>query len=412
MIDNKLYPRWQKSNILDMLLYRRVVILSGARQCGKTTLAKDLMGDNVEYRTLDDSIVKSVAENDPHGFIKHKKEWMIIDEIQRVPNLLLAIKMQVDENNRKGQFLLTGSANIQSLPTVEESLAGRVSQMRLRTLTHDEQLQSKPDFIQKLFDNELNSPKVHYDKPKLLDIACKGGFPEAISLNDRQRQRWHLDYINALLKNDLKDIANIYRQDQMQELVRILAAWSSKLVNFNQIGSTLALQLPTLKAYINALESLFLVERLEPWFQTDYDRISKQNKLFMTDSGLMASILGCNADQLYLDADRSGKLIETFAFNELIAQVDYAYGEYTMSHYRDRQKREIDFIIENRAGELVGIEIKSGSNVGVKDFGHLKWFKENIAKNRPFKGIVLYTGEHIAPFGEDMLLVPFGAMWA
>ena len=309
-------------------------------------------------------------------------------------------------------FLLTGSANILALPSTQESLAGRVAQLRLRPLSQGE-LQGKPPlFIKNAFLGNFNNSSKHYDKRALVNSAFAGGYPEALLLNSIDSKLWYEDYINTILLRDLKDVARINKYDQMKMLVGTLAAWSSKLMNLAQMCSSFSLKQQTLLSYINALESLYVVERLKPWLQTDYERVNKQSKLFMTDSGLMVSLLGWNAERIYLDPDKSGKLIETFAFNELMAQIDYSYGEFNISHYRDRQKREIDFIIENRAGELVGIEIKSGSNVGTKDFKHLKWFKENIAKDRPFKGVILYTGEHIAPFGKDMMLVPFGSLWA
>jgi len=374
-------------------------------------LAKELVDENTEYRTLDDLTLKQAAESDPHGFVKHNKHTLIIDEVQRVPELLPAIKKVVDEDTRSGQFLLTGSANIRALPGVQESLAGRITKLRLRPLSQGEQHQTTPQFINRAFSNTLKTPRTHYDKESLIEMACAGGFPEALLLNGRNRKRWHTDYIDAILEHDLKDITRIHRLDQMQELVRILAAWSSKFMNNSQIGSSLSLQKQALSAYINALEALYLIERIKPWTHTDYDRVGKQDKLFMTDSGLMASLLGWNIDQIRFDTDRSGKLIESFAFNEIAAQIDAADGLYELRHYRDRQKREIDFLIVREDGAMIGIEIKSGTNLKATDFKHLKWFKENLAKDQAFTGIILYSGEHIAAFGDNMLAVPFGALW-
>lgn len=406
------YVRWQKENIYEAMKTRRVLLLSGARQCGKTTLAKELVDDDTEYRTLDDLTLKKAAESDPHGFVKHSKKTLIIDEVQRVPDLLPAIKKVVDEDTRAGQYLLTGSANIQALPGVQESLAGRITKQRLRPLTQGEQQNTSPMFIEKAFLGTLKPPSIYFDKDALIDIACIGGFPEALLLEGRKRRRWHTDYIDAILEHDLRDITRIHRLDQMQELIKVLAAWSSKFMNTSQIGSTLSLKSQALNAYINALEALYLIERVRPWTNTDYDRVGKQDKLFMADSGLMASLLSWNIDQVRFDTDRSGKLIETFAFNEIIAQIDAADGLYELWHYRDRQQREIDFLIEREDGAFIGIEIKAGSNIGMNDFRHMKWFKENLAKDKPFKGIVLYSGEHIASFGDDMMAIPLGALWA
>ncbi len=407
-----MYPRWQKANIEEALGTRRVILLSGARQCGKTTLARALGSEDKEYRTLDDLTLKQAAESDPHGFVKHSKRTLIIDEVQRVPGLLSAIKKVVDEDTRMGQYLLTGSANIKALPGVQESLAGRISKLRLRPLSQGEQQNIAPRFFERVFSGALDTPKKHYDKDALIKLACAGGFPEALLLEGRRRKRWHTDYIDAILEHDLADITRIHRRDQMQELIRVLAAWSSKFMNVTKIGSSLTLQKQALYSYINALEALYLIERVKSWTRTDYERVGKQDKLFVTDSGLMASLLGWNTDQLQFDTDRSGKLIETFAFNELAAQVDAANGLYVLWHYRDRQKREIDFLIEREDGAMIGIEIKSGSSIGAKDFKHLKWFRDIQVKGRSFRGIILYSGEHMAAFGEDMLAVPFGALWA
>lgn len=405
------YPRWQKGNIQEALRTRRVLLLSGARQCGKTTLARELVDDETEYRTLDDLTLRQAAENDPHGFVKHNRRLLIIDEVQRVPDLLSAIKKVVDEDTRPGQYLLTGSANLQAMPGVQESLAGRITKLRLRPLSQGELQEAQPGFIDQAFSGSLDTPTVHYDKDALVEMACAGGFPEALLLQGRGRKRWHTDYIDAILERDLRDITRIHRRDQMQKLVRVLAAWSSKFMNTVQIGSTLSLKSEALNSYINALEALYVIERLKPWTNTDYDRVGKQDKLFMGDSGLMSSLLGWNVDQVRFDTDRSGKLIETFAHNELAAQIDAADGLYQLLHYRDRQKREIDFLIEREDGAMVGVEIKSGSHISKDDFRHQNWFRDNLAGERPFVGVILYSGEHMVPFGQNMMAVPFGALW-
>src|SRR3990167_4621773 len=406
------YPRWQKSVIEKAIKTRRVLLLNGARQCGKTTLAKQLTIKDTIYRTLDDLTLRQLAENDPHGFVKHTNKILIIDEIQRVPALLSAIKMIVDEDTRPGQYLLTGSANIQSLPSVQESLAGRIRKIRLRPLSQGEILLTKPTFLEKAFQLSFHKQnKSKYNRHEMLKIALRGGFPEAIKLEVRDRQQWHNDYITALLERDLSDIARITQHNAMQELVHTLAAWSSKLMDISGIGTGLAIRRPTIESYINALETLYMVERVHPWTHTDYERIGKQTKLYMLDSGLMAAILHWQIAQVELNSDRSGKLIETFTFNELAAQIDAHEGKYKLFHYRDREQREIDFLIEREDQALLGIEIKAGSSISTADLKHLKWFKENIAKKRPFIGIVLYAGEFAGSMGKNLWAVPFGVLW-
>ncbi|CAN5242635.1 ATP-binding protein [soil metagenome] len=405
-----MYNRWQRQAIKQALQTRRVLLLSGSRQCGKTTLAKELVAKDTLYRTLDDLALRQLAESDPQGFVQHSSNTMIIDEVQHVPALLSAIKMIVDADTRKGQYLLTGSTNIQSLPGVQESLAGRIRKIRLRPLCQGEILGNAPTFLHQAF-NQTFAPKGKYDRKTLLELAYQGGFPEAIKLTARERRKWHLDYIAALLERDLQDITRIHRQDAMQKLIEIMAAWSSKFMDIVAIGSGLSIQRATIESYINALEALYIVERVKPWTDTDYARVGKQSKLFMTDCGLMASILGWRMEQIALDPDRSGKLIETFVFNEVAAQVDVGDGEYQLFHYRDREQREIDFLIEREDHTLLGIEVKAGSAINKSDFKHLHWFKENIAKDRPFIGIVLYSGEIPGLMGENLWAVPFGALF-
>jgi len=406
------YPRWQRETIERAILTRRVLLLSGPRQCGKTTLAKQLATEDTIYRTLDDLALRRLAEIDPAGFVKHASKMQIIDEIQRVPDLLSAIKLVVDEDTRPGQYLLTGSANIPSLPGVQESLAGRIRKVRLRPLSQGERLGVEPTFLNKAFKQSFSTTdKNIYDRKAMLEIAFRGGFPEALNLEIQECQQWYRDYITSLLERDLMDITRITRHQAMRELVKVLAAWSGNFMDISAIGSGLAIQRPTLESYINALETLFIVERIQPWTRTDYQRVGKQTKLYIADSGLMSSILRWRMSQVELDSDRSGKLIEIFIFNELAAQIDTDDGKYELFHYRDREQHEIDFLIERDDQALLGIEVKAGSAISIADFKHLKWFRENIAKDRPFIGIVLYSGEYAGSMGNNLWAVPFGALW-
>lgn len=408
-----IYERWQKQVIEKSIKNRRVLLLSGARQCGKTTLAKQLIGKNAIYRTLDDLAMRELAKQDPHGFVQHPESTMLmIDEVQRAPELLSAVKMVVDDDTRPGQYLLTGSTNIQSLPSAQESLAGRVAKIRLRPLTQGEIVSAQPNFIDRAFQNSgMLTNLSPIDRKTMLSLALRGGFPEAVKLASDDRMQWHNDYVNALLERDLHDVAKITQQHEMQELIRILAAWSGKFMDISAIGSGLSIRRPTIEAYIHALESLYLVERVYPWTRTDYERVGKQSKIYVTDSGTMSAILRYRHEQIEMDADRSGKLIETFIFNELAAMIDTSNGKYQLFHYRDREKREIDFLIERDDQALLGIEIKAGSAISETDFKHLKWFRDNIAKDRLFIGIVLYTGSQAGSMGKQLYSWPMSALW-
>jgi predicted AAA+ superfamily ATPase len=225
-----MYGRWQESSLEEAMKSRRVILLTGPRQCGKTTLAKSQAGKDVIYRTLDDQEHLHTALLDPHGFVQHTGSCMIIDEIQLAPALLSAIKKNVDENTRPGQYLLTGSANIQSLPSVRESLAGRISKIRLRPFSQGELSRVSASFLEMSFKQQFSSGiKKLEDRQSILHRAYTGGFPEAITLKASQQRRWYNDYIHAILDRDLKELINIRRQDSLRELLRVLAGWSGNL---------------------------------------------------------------------------------------------------------------------------------------------------------------------------------------
>jgi predicted AAA+ superfamily ATPase len=406
------YKRWQHATINKSLKSRRVIVLSGSRQCGKTTLSRDLASADTIYRSLDDITLLEAALSDPHGFVKHGSELMIIDEVQKAPTLLQAVKMDVDQIQEPGRFLLTGSANLYSIPAAKESLAGRITNIRLRPLAQGELYEQQPHFLEKAFNRALKAHEIVCDKDTYIITALKGGFPEALSLELTQEQSmWYRDYIAAIIQRDLHDIINIKRQNSMKELLYVLAAWSSKFIDISAICSSLGISRQTIVSYMNALESLYLVERVRPWSKTDYDRVNKHDKLFMTDTGVMGSILSWKFEKIRLDGDKAGKLIETFVFTQLAAVIDAQQEEYHMYHYRDREKREVDFIIENEEGDLLGIEVKAGSAISQDNFKHLKWFRDNMAGNHAFVGIVLYTGKSVISFGTDMWAVPISALW-
>ena len=406
------YSRWAANTLKKALDNRRVVIVSGARQTGKTTLTEQIKAPDFEFRTLDDTDLLALALADPKGFVKTSAKTLVIDEIQKAPKLIPEIKMIVDKDNRNGQFLLTGSVNLQTMPGVTESLAGRVKNIRLRPLTIGEILKIKPRFLEKAFNAEFPTCICGYDKRVIFDMSFCGGYPEAVRIKDTsERREWHKDYVKTLIDYDLADIANIRRKDALEELLPILAAWSAKFMDMNAIGASLSLTKATLDSYANWLLSLYIFEKIPPWLKTDYERVGKKSKLYASDVGLMTSILNWQVDKVMLDVDRSGKLMETFVFHELAVQVDLE-SKYSLYQYRDREKREIDFIVERDDGALLGIEVKAGHNVSLGDFAPQEWFRDNIIKNKkPYTGLVLYSGDRTIRYRDNLLAVPIAALW-
>ena len=406
------FRRWQTESVKEALKIRRVVVISGARQTGKTTLSQQVVSGKGDYRSLDDTDMLNYALSDPKGFVMNKSDTMVIDEIQKAPKLIPEIKQMVDRNRRPGQYLLTGSADILGLPAIGDSLAGRVKYKRLRPLTSGEILGKKPTFLERAFNMHFPGRIIGYDKEQIIDMAFRGGYPEAVLIgNHKYRKDWHTDYLNAILMRDLKDIANIRRQDALQSLVGILASWSAKFMELPQITTALSINKITLDSYINTLISMFMFEKVSPWLKTDYERIGKRHKFYATDTGVMTTVLGWKPKEVIMNNDRSGKLIETFVFHELAALIDMN-NTYRLFQYRDRVDREIDFLVEREDGALLGIEVKAGHSVSKDDFKAQKWFEENIVKNNnSYRGIVLYSGDRTIPFGENMLAVPTAALW-
>ena len=405
--------RWQSETVKEALKLRRAVVISGARQTGKTTLSQQIISSKGDYRSLDDTDMLDFALSDPKGFVKNQSDIMVIDEIQKAPGLIPEIKQVLDKNNRPGQYLLTGSANILTLPIISDSLAGRVKYTRLRPLTVGEFMEKKPMFLQQAFNRDFPDRITGFDKEAIIDFAFRGGFPEAAAINNPlDRKDWHKDYLKAIVERDLKDISNIRRQDTLRNLIDILASWSAKFMDMSQITTALSINKTTLDSYINTLISMFLFDKVLPWIKTDYERVGKRQKFFAADTGIMTSILGWNPKDIYMNQDRSGKLIETFVFQELAAQVDLD-NQYSLYQYRDRTDKEIDFIVERDDGALLGIEVKAGHNVSKSDFAPQEWFVENIYKNKqPYTGIVLYSGDRTIRFSENMLAVPTAAFWS
>lgn len=405
--------RWQNKNIEYLRQKRRIVQITGARQCGKTTAAKSITAQyDCIYHTMDNSTSFAACIADTKHFLTHNKDIMIIDEVQKAPVIITALKEIVDEDNRMGRYIITGSADIQALPQVNESMAGRIGRILLRTFSQGEILEKEPVFIENLKNLNFQKSYEYNGKEEILDIALKGGYPETLGYDIKDIKNWCKDYINAILEKDLVDIEKIRNHQDMKKLIETTAAWSSKYMEQNAIRSALSIEKPTFNKYLTLLEMMYIIEQLPAFTKTDYERVTKKPKLFMTDTAIITSVLNYTMDKVRYDQDISGKLIETFVFHELASLIDYYNGEYSIYHFRDNAGHEIDFILQdNENNNLYAVEVKAGSNISSDDFKHIRWFEKNIAKNSDFKGIILYTGKNTLSFGENMLAVPMYAMW-
>jgi len=407
----KLFERFSAERVKTALRDTPVVMVNGPRQCGKTTLVRRFVEGDRSYITLDDDTQFAAARADPAGFLRGV-ERAIIDEIQRAPELLRAIKRSVDEDRRPGRFLLTGSANILTLPQVAESLAGRMEVVNLLPLSRAEICGAKPTFLEKAFSGKVAKPSEILVGTELVDAVLIGGYPEMLTREDpKRRQAWAREYIEAIVQRDVRDIAEVEKLDQMPRLLRVLAHHSGQLTNFMQTGDEINLDAKTTRRYMGVLEHLFLVRRLDPWFRNRLKRLVKTPKLHFLDPGLLAAIRGITEEQIAKDRSFFGPVLEAFVFSEIMKQTSWLDGTYTLHHYRDKDQDEVDIVVENDRGALVGLEIKAAATVDANDFKGLRKLA-HASRDRLMIGAVLYDGESIVAFGDRMFAAPISCLWA
>ena len=405
------YPRGAAARIRTAMSDTPVVLVNGPRQSGKTTLVRSLFGDERPYFTLDDDTTLASARADPIGFVR-EIDTAILDEVQRAPELLRAIKAAVDNDRRPGRFLLTGSANILALPIISESLAGRMEVATLMPLAQSELRGKETNFLDKAFAGDISAPGHVALGTDLVDLALTGGYPEMIARPDpRRRAAWARDYIRAIVERDVREIADVERLDQMPQLLRALAHHSGQLLNFAQLAGQVGLDDKTARRYIGLFENLFLVRRIEPWFRNPLKRLVKTPKLYFLDSGLLSALTGSTADRIARDRSLFGALLETFVLDEVLRLATWSDVQLSLYHYRDKDQDEVDIILEDEAGDMIGLEVKAAATVTAADFKGLR--KVADATGRAFRaGWVLYDGDKVLPFGERMAAIPLSCLWS
>jgi len=407
-----MYPRNITQEILDALSDSPVVYVRGARQVGKSTLAKELLGDAfpAKYVTLDNASVLAAAESDPAGFIAGQPRPLVIDEVQRVPRLLLAIKEAVDTDRKPGQFLLTGSANLLALPLVSDSLAGRMEIITLWPLSEAEKRENKADFVACLFKGRCSGPG-HEASGDLPGMAVTGGFPEAVKRVSRKRRgAWFESYLTSILERDIRDIARIRELGDMVRLVRLLATRTATQLNHAEISRTMQIPHATANRYIHILEKVFLAHFLPAWSPNLGKRLVKTPKTYLVDTGLAAHLMGVDEERFAGDPAVAGRLVETFAINEILKALTWSSITAKPYYYRTHAGQEIDLVLERPSGEVACVEIKHSVQVAAKHFRSLRSLRQDLGKR--FKaGVVLYAGSEIIPFGDSLFAVPLAALW-
>ncbi len=406
------YPRYLVPRLREALADTPVVLIHGPRQSGKTTLAR-LVGARRKYQyiSFDESAARHSATGDPVGFVAGLPERTILDEIQRVPELFLAIKDAVDRRRVPGRFMLTGSANVLLVPRIADSLAGRMGILRLHPLSQCELVGRSPRFLDALFGGGFKTRVTERLGVSLAERIVAGGYPAALARRSpARRAAWYRDYVETQIQRDVHDLTRIRSLDALPRLLRLAATHTARLINIADLAGPFQLTRQTIHDYVTLLERVFLVERLPAWHTNEASRLVKTPKLHVGDTGLACALLGIDAARLHGNREVLGPLLETFVLQELRRQASWREAPISFFHFRDRDGVEVDLVLEQGAGAVAGIEVKAGATVTASDFRGLRKLQQ-AAGARFTHGVVLYDGEASARFGEGLWAVPIRALW-
>lgn len=390
-----------------------MTLIQGPRQCGKTTFAQEIgIPREYVYISFDDDNARRTVQSDPVGFVAELPARVILDEIQRVPELFTALKIAVDRDRTPGRFVLTGSTNIMLVPRLSDSLAGRMQTVRLYPFSQCEIMQgTTSNFIPTMFAGGFSTRRTERLAAGLAERIVAGGYPAALKRPaGRRRATWYLDFIENLIQRDVRDLAKIRSLETMPRLIAAVATHTATPFNLASLAAPFQVSKSTIGEYFTLLERLFLVERVSPWHSNLLNRIVKSPKMHMGDTGLACALIGVDASGIAADRTLLGRLLETFVCQELRRQASCLEGPYSFFHYRDRDGVEVDLVIEQGTRLVAGVEVKAAATVYPADFRGLRKLKA-AAGDRFACGVVLYDGEISAGFGDSMYAVPIRALW-
>lgn len=406
------HPRYLQQQVLDALSDTPVVCILGPRQVGKTTLAKQLQPERT-YISFDDASLLNAARFDPVGFVAGLPDQVILDEVQRVPELLSAIKLSVDSDRRPGRFILTGSANLLLLPGAQESLAGRMEVIYLNPLSEQEKHHSSYSLLEAMISGQLK-PVITGIQPPVAGVAeavVRGGYPEPNTRTEQRAQQWYRQYLNAIIQRDVQDIAKIRDSDELLRLLKLIALRTGNLINISNLMQDIGLQRDTISRYISILERLFLIRTLPAWHHNASKRLIKAPKIHIIDSGLACALTGLKTADWYQPTKSFGGVLESFVVQQLMCQSGWVDNELRFSHYRDKDQVEVDLVIE-QDGRLWGVEIKKAASVQSKDARGLARLAEQAGDSWQ-GGMLLYTGTNTLPLADipKAFAVPMDRLW-
>ena len=403
-----MFIRQATSGIVEALTFMRIVAMTGPRQSGKSTLARQIAGQGAVYRSLDEPDLLSFARTDPVGFLDVGERRLVIDEIQRAPQLILPMKAVVDLNTRPCQFLITGSADLTALSTVQDALTGRMARKTLLPLAQVELAGKSAKFFDAIFSNEvLKSPA---DDRPIEQVVATGGFPEAVSLPVAPRRQWFEAYGALTAQHDIADIADFERADLLPNLIAQLALRTSGTLNISDLSKTLQLARATIDSYISALEALYIVRRVQPWSRNEISRLAKTPKIHFLDSGLVAALCRYSPGSIEQRAV-FGPLLKTFVFAELSKLASFHSDPPVIYHLRSLAGEEVDFILETWDRKIVAIEVKANATVNYDWFKTMRTLRDTLGPAF-VQGIVLYTGKQVKQFDDRMVAAPVSCLWS
>ncbi len=405
-------PRHLERVIAEALADTRVVIVNGARQAGKSTAVHRLVRDwpGVVERKLDRPNDLTAARLDPSEFVSHDG-LLVIDEVQRAPELILPIKARVDADNRAGQYLLTGSARLLGLRTLPDALVGRSETVELWPFAQGE-IDGAPDrFVDAVFGSSPDlATAATFSRADYLARVVRGGFPVAVERSGNRRGRFFESYARDLIDRDVTQLGEIQRRDDLARLLSILADRTAKPLSIEGIAKGMAISKNTVERYIALFEEVFLMKRIPAWTNSATTRATRQRKLVFVDSGMCAHLAGLSAERLQRDPVRAGSLTESFVISEIMRQLAWSDTFARLYHYRTRDGEEVGAVIEHHDGRVVGVEVKLSSSVSGDDLRHLRHLRSKAGAAFHL-GVLLYTGTDVLALGDGLIAAPIDALW-
>src|SRR5580704_13078780 len=396
-----------------------VVVLNGPRTVGKSTLLNQLAGHL--GRTVidcDDLATRAAVRDDPARFVE-SGQTVLIDEYQHVPELLDAIKAQLNKDLRPGRYVLAGSTRYATLPEAAQALTGRVDIIQVLPLSQGEIDGVHETFVARLLDGagiEMASTETATTREEYARRATSGGMPIALRRPPgSSRSRWFSNYVDLVIERDVLDISRVRQREMLPRLLGQLAARSGQVLNMAAISGTIGLEKSTTENYIKLLEAVFLVYRLPAWGTTLGSRITKHPKVHLVDSGVMAWLLSLTPQKMAQAAPAAlteyGHLLETFAVGEVLKQASWSDAPVTAGHFRTEAGDEVDLVLERDDGQVIAIEVKAGSRISGEDLRGLRLLKDRLG-SRLEEAVVLYTGEHAYRHDDFISVLPLDRLWA